>query len=276
MEVEEVALIDTDENTLSAHRLVQTAFLNNIDGDMLQDLFNATSILLNDAFPTQVGGQPLVLQWSDCDMYIQHVRSLAQRFEVFQKRPRFTAPNEFVALLSNASWYLIEAGENEECNYLVKVGKLACPDKKSFLYSHLLNTEGANAFELNELEGCRTALKSAFYIRSTYFQDMEEDLLCTTNNLANLHVAEDRFEDAFELHHQAANARERLGPKAAPLLALSYTGAGKAQLGMGLNHYKAGNIAEGNASIAKATSYVNKSYNILVEKHGPRSYYIPR
>ena len=103
----EIALIDATLNhqALFIHRLVQDAFDKSLDALSRQEYFNCAVMLVYNAFPQQVQGRPLHLQWAECEKYIQHVKHLTDSYRDSQStRRRLTAPANFTELLKSCAW----------------------------------------------------------------------------------------------------------------------------------------------------------------------------
>ena len=143
----------------------------------LQDACNAAASLLNQVFPKQSFGKPLVPQWAQCSKYAQHCMSLAQVYSSLHTAHTKSTDHEIVKLLSNCAWYLHEIGDWEDCNRIIEIAKARCSDKTSLLYSHLLNTAGASLFELNMLAASRLNLEESLRIRNLHLATNDEDLL---------------------------------------------------------------------------------------------------
>ena len=72
-----------------------------------QSAFDNASKLLYDAFPKHYTGQRVIDRWAECQLYVQHVIALNERYlqedcDLAPYRP--TA--EFVRLMSHAAWYI--------------------------------------------------------------------------------------------------------------------------------------------------------------------------
>ena len=252
------ALIDCEDDNLDVHRLVQTAFLHHLDEEQRNRGFNAACNLLYQAFPKQLFGRPLVGEWPTCLRYAPHVKFIADRYEEFQ--PSLRANDDFVNLISNCAWYLQEIGETSDCTKLVMIAKDACSDKTSFIYSHLENTLGCCAMELNNLSLCRQCLESSLDIRRRILPKDDEDLLCTMNNYANLQNSIGDHEGSLKLYEEVRIVRESMGEETAGTLALTYMGIGQAQV-------KLENFVDAEAAYDKA-------WKIMVKQFGDDGHYI--
>ena len=228
----------------------------------LQDVCNATAKSLNDAFPKQVFGRPLIRQWAQCSKYAQHCMSLAHWYDSLRTTCSLSGSYEMIELLSNCAWYLHEIGDWGDCNKVLETAKKCCNEKTSLLFSHLLNTAGASLFELNRLAASRLNLEESLRIRRQHLAPDDEDLLCTANNLANLESAEGRTEKALELFAQTRTAREKLGVDSEISLALTYAGIARAFFTQ-RNH-------------DESKEYYDKTLAIVISHYGPRVTMLPR
>ena len=103
-ELQQAALIKREGRILSIHRVVQEAFYYLLTGER-QAAFEAAVRLVNEAFPKQIHGRPFHKVWERCELYIQEVLFLTQKFEHFRKSEfPVSAPPEFGELLKNAAW----------------------------------------------------------------------------------------------------------------------------------------------------------------------------
>jgi tetratricopeptide (TPR) repeat protein len=256
------ALVDVNvgQKTLSIHRLVQTSFIHYLNDSELQTMFNSIASLLNARFPKQEAGRPFTALWPQCEKYIQHATSLAIHSAILPNGCHFDARDEIVELLSNCCWYLHEKGDPDNCLKLLDISKGLCIDKESSIYSHLLNTAGCLLFEQNKLMLTRESLELCLSLRQKIFPEDNEDLLCTVNNLANLEVAEGRYDRALVLYQQVKRVKQGLGPASEVALALTYTGLARAYLG--------------NKSYRQAKENLDQAYNIINRHLGAKGHYM--
>lgn len=90
---------------MSLHRLVQTEFGYFINADERQEAFDNSSRLLHRAFPKQVNGRLMLADWANCQIYEQHVLSLAAHFRTRISGLVNLRPNQtFCKLLCNTCW----------------------------------------------------------------------------------------------------------------------------------------------------------------------------
>lgn len=106
-------LIKRTGREISMHRTVQEAVHYQGENE-LSDFFDAMVSLLYDAFPKQSQGRPLTEYWEDCQIWIQHIVTLALKYKAYtSNRPGADVPLKgmasadlFVKLLANAAWYV--------------------------------------------------------------------------------------------------------------------------------------------------------------------------
>ena len=133
--------------------------------------------------------------------------------------------------------YLYEIADYDECLNIVEIGCLACDDKESLTYAHLLNTQGSAWYELNKLKLCRDAFEAAIAIREKLLSEDDPEVTISFANLGNVEAAEGNLDEALMWFGKAANIRERVGDKAATLLGLNYLQIGRAYFQKGRSDY---------------------------------------
>ena len=112
-ELQEKNLIKKTGREISMHRTVQEA-VSYQGKDELIGYYNAMVQLLYDVFPKQAQGRPLVEYWGNCQLWIQHVVTLALKYKAYtSNRPEDDIPLDgmasaelFVNVLANAAWYV--------------------------------------------------------------------------------------------------------------------------------------------------------------------------
>ena len=110
--LEKLALIgvsESDESTLiiSLHRLTQVAFLlqKSLDTSKRQELFKASSILVNNAFPKQIQGRGMHEVWEKCQEYRRHATGLSDLFEKMKRAElELQCTPDFAELMKNCTW----------------------------------------------------------------------------------------------------------------------------------------------------------------------------
>jgi hypothetical protein len=96
---------DRDLRVITIHRLVQSAFRNFLGFEARQTAFDLMVRLVHSAFPKQVEGRPMHLQWAQCHMFIQHGVLLADVYQDSQATAHpLQAPKELGELLSQCIW----------------------------------------------------------------------------------------------------------------------------------------------------------------------------
>jgi tetratricopeptide (TPR) repeat protein len=253
-ELAEAALIDVEDDTISMHRLVQNSFLHFMSDVDLQSSLGEVSSALNNAFPKRRPTKRLLDHWPRCAKYCQHAIALADCFHAL--RSRLTSTPDFLELISNCCWYLYELGEKADCNRIAEIARSACSDKRSLVYSHIVNTLGTSLFELNKMRKCREYLEEALRVRKSLMTDDKEHVLCTLSNLGNLEASEGHYERALELYMEAKNEREQTEKEPSISLAFIYMGIGRSY--RGIRNFKA------------AVRYFQKAETVFLKHHGPR------
>ena len=133
--------------------------------------------------------------------------------------------------------YLYEIADHSECLNIVEIGCLACDDKESLTYAHLLNTQGSAWYELNKLKPCRDAFTAAIAIREQRLSKDDPEVAISFANLGNVEAAKGNLDKALEWFEKAANIREHVGDKAATLLGLNYLQIGRVYFQKGQSDY---------------------------------------
>ncbi|EXJ60696.1 hypothetical protein A1O7_04849 [Cladophialophora yegresii CBS 114405] len=251
-------LIKKTGRDMAIHRTVQEA-VSYRGKDELIDFFDAMVLLLFDAFPKQSQGRPLTEYWENCQLWIQHVVTLAQKYKQYtSNRPEDDIPLKgmasadiLVKLLANAAWYLFEIADYEEALNLVEIARAAAQDKESLDYAHLLNTAGVTYYELNKLRSARGVLEQCYIIRSRLLPEDHAEIATILSNLGNLETAEGNFEAASVWLERAVSIRESIGDEAASLLALNY-------LQIGRVHFLQDHFAEAYSMYQKCEGVLNK------------------
>lgn len=91
---------------------MQSAFTKTVEPVAQSHFFEVISVLLNDAFPKQLYGDPLYDHWPTCSKYILHAQALARSWRCAAEEGHpFNAPTDFLELLSNAAWYVLSTRE---------------------------------------------------------------------------------------------------------------------------------------------------------------------
>lgn len=106
-ELVEIALIDTtaNHNAHYIHRLVQSAFDKFLNDKQRQEYFESAVFLTHRAFPQQVEGRPLHLQWKACDRYLQHNKKVAEFYRESQDTLRpLVVPVMLAESLKSCAW----------------------------------------------------------------------------------------------------------------------------------------------------------------------------
>jgi hypothetical protein len=107
-------LIKKTGRDMAIHRTVQEA-VSYQGKDELIDFFDAMVLLLFDAFPKQSQGRPLTEYWENCQLWIQHVVTLALKYRAYTSNRQeddiplkgMASADILVKLLGNAAWYVL-------------------------------------------------------------------------------------------------------------------------------------------------------------------------
>jgi tetratricopeptide (TPR) repeat protein len=198
---------DAGRKQLSIHRLTQEAAVYGtyglIDSSSLQHAFDGLLSLLRRRFPHAELHEGLWSRWGECSKYLPHVAALARASKRCWKKKKSAAePVEtntvFVNLLIDATWYLQEIGELQECLDLLDIAKDACPDRNSLEYAYLCNTHVTVAVDQNDIAMGRKYSQEALAIRKAWLPPNHMDLAASHNNYANSLNNEGRYDEAIE------------------------------------------------------------------------------
>ena len=98
----ERALTDTNDRAGHYfHRLIKSALDKILDEERRQRLFDSAVALLDGVFQHQVEGRPLYEKWTECEMYIQHAKHLANLYNNSQTtKPPLKALSRLLELLT--------------------------------------------------------------------------------------------------------------------------------------------------------------------------------
>ncbi|KAK3345809.1 hypothetical protein B0T25DRAFT_460837 [Lasiosphaeria hispida] len=258
------ALIDDDGETgkLSIHRLTQEAFIYQkaiyglVDSSSLQTAFDALLGLLVLKFPHAQAHEGLWSRWAECSKYLPHVAALARAYKRFQKKKSATERIQpslaFVTLMVNATWYLQEIGELQECLDMLEIATSACVDKNSFEYAYLCNTYVTVAVDQNDMEMGQNYSKKAIAIREAKLSPSNMELASSYANYANCLNNEGKYDEAIP-HLVAAEH-------------IWATEVGQDKIYTALAQLNLGRSFALKGSVATATDYFQSAQKLFTEK----------
>lgn len=188
------------------HRLTQATFLDHSDDSILRETFDAASVLLCEAFPTQQAGETLLSRWNICQTYIQHAQSLARHYVNYRRRGKQLSPvKQFAELLSNCAFYLHEIGDNDDTLELLAAAITACTSEDELLRAHLLNTEGLVHHQAMEFAKSERAFRlcNEINLRYRHLEETAHRIPGIKNNIANLRATQGDYGGALDLYLEA-------------------------------------------------------------------------
>ena len=98
---------EKDSRTISVHRLVQTQYMFHISAAERLQALSAAADLLWAAFPSADGNRgQLYDRWEQCHLYLQHVLSLRDKYQVEMQGPdkdKVTPSFKFPDLLNSTT-----------------------------------------------------------------------------------------------------------------------------------------------------------------------------
>jgi len=188
--------------------------------------------LLDRRFPRYGREVSLLDDWAICSQYLPHVSALARVYKTFQKAKKPRKPIEtselFAELLKNATWYLQEIGELQECADLLQIACDACEDKNGLVYAYLCNTYVAISVDQNNMARGRFYSQKAIEIREAKLGKGDLDLSISYNNNANVLLNEGRFEEALVMYERSHKIWGDKVGKDETYKALTYLNMGRA------------------------------------------------
>jgi tetratricopeptide (TPR) repeat protein len=196
------ALVKEQGDTLSLHRLVQTAFDFSEYGfarNGRQSAFHTIGRLLNARFPKMGGPVSLYSRWEQCSQLLPHCQSLKEAYLRYQgTKGCLRSSPDLDELFKNVAWYLLESGEPNESLKVVTVAQEMCLDKEGLLYAQLCNNAGCIHFELNS-SSAEDSLNECRRIRVAKLHEDHSELANIYNNLALYYTSVGRIEEAYSL-----------------------------------------------------------------------------
>ncbi|PON27927.1 hypothetical protein TGAM01_v203064 [Trichoderma gamsii] len=194
---------------VSIHRLVQSAFLNDLTDETAQRFFDLAVTLVHHAFPKQVEGRPLHLYWDKCHIFIQHGVWLANVYADSLTSNRKLHPSQkFSELLSNCIWYLVETGQHSEVQRISEI-VLKAIDPTTYLYAHLHNSLLATAWLKNDLRNAFAHSDVVLSAMKPHREETSEEYVGILSNQANLLASNRDDEKALQLLLQVEDTRRQ-------------------------------------------------------------------
>lgn len=103
----------------------------------------------------------------------------------------------------------------------------AYDDKRSLLYSHLVNTLGAAYYERNQIKKSRALLAEARELREAHLPPDHPQIATALSNLGNVETSDGNLDEAQELFEKAARIKERHGEEEVISLGMSFLQLGR-------------------------------------------------
>ncbi|KAH6842385.1 hypothetical protein B0I37DRAFT_314984 [Chaetomium sp. MPI-CAGE-AT-0009] len=201
---------DSDTNTLSTHRLIQSEFRYYIN-ERLQDSFLNSSKLLYESFPKQVHDRTFQPRFKECARLIPHVLGLAQQQQLqlllmSSATPGLQASTAFCRLTCNAAYYQAEIGSTR--GELAKTVEAAMQSFHStglthedpLAYARICNTAALEKEMSGDFRGAKSLLDIALKLRSDNLPPGHEDIWVVMNNLGNLNLSLQNYSEALRFH----------------------------------------------------------------------------
>ncbi|KAM5347851.1 hypothetical protein ACJ41O_007675 [Fusarium nematophilum] len=200
-------IIAVSKSTIRIHRLVQSAFIKQVELGIQARVFEITSTLLNDVFPKQIHGDPLYDQWPACSKYVLHTQTLARNWRTAsQAGLGFPTPPDFLELLCHAAWYFREVSDFESAAELVEIGLEASRGQQTAITAHLLNTSGVIKELTYQYSPARKVLEECLDIRLKILGADHLETNGVKTNLASIMAAQGDYSAALRLYREAEEA----------------------------------------------------------------------
>ncbi|KAK1245170.1 hypothetical protein MKX08_004799 [Trichoderma sp. CBMAI-0020] len=203
---------------VTIHRLVQSAFLNDLTDETAQRFFDLAVTLVHHAFPKQVEGRPLHLYWDKCHIFIQHGVWLANVYADSLTSKRKLHPSQkFSELLSNCICEIV----------------LMAIDPTTYLYAHLPNSLLATAWLKNELRNAFAHSDVVLSAMKPHREETSEEYVGILSNQANLLASNRDDEKALQLLLQVEDTRRQFHLPENIALAFVHLAIGRLRCRMG-------------------------------------------
>lgn len=120
-----------------------------------------------------------------------------------------------------------ELADYSECLEMTNVACTAYDDKRSLLYSHLVNTLGATYYEMSQMKKARDNYNKVRELRELHLPADHIQIATILSNLGNVETSEGNLDDAQELFEQAARIKDAHGEEEIVSLGLSFLQLGR-------------------------------------------------
>lgn len=207
-----IALVSRDKETqtLSIHRLVQTAFRYFLSPEMRQKAFDDAAVLISHAFPRRdTASAQMYLVWNKCAALLQHVLSLKDCFrKEMEEHGDFKATQIYCELSNACQRYLIEINAYSELEDLINVNTMALEtlsveDRTVNLQGSLTSHKGQLLVRLGKpLEGVEW-LRKSYNIRSQAVPFDPRESSWAAENAANAIATVNEFAEAIRWQESA-------------------------------------------------------------------------
>ncbi|KAJ8126068.1 hypothetical protein O1611_g7569 [Lasiodiplodia mahajangana] len=206
--LETAGLIEVNVHSFSLHRLVQFAFMVQLNSKDCQKIIDSTSSLLQLALPRE-GDEHLCGEWPKWQKYVKHCAALAFWFKQFTAAGKKVASSPaFVSSILSCGWFLIESGSELDACRLFHDALDAHGSKSDMGEGDLLNGLGMAYFGLNKLSESREYLTKSQSIRESLLEPNSLYLAATFQNMGNLDSAEGKFQSAISNFEKSLSIRE--------------------------------------------------------------------
>ncbi|KAF2010589.1 hypothetical protein BU24DRAFT_472756 [Aaosphaeria arxii CBS 175.79] len=178
-----------DRSTLSLHRLVQAEFLNQINHEDQQRLFENSIYLLRQVFPHRGQARVNELEWPAGDIYWPHCLATISKYRDSREEMEPLRPTlEFCKLLDDCSWYLFHNDIAGTVAMVIDVwfdANAACKKtgQDPMVYANLLNIAGLNNMSIGEFARSEAHFLECKSIRSKHLAENDEAMLNINSNI---------------------------------------------------------------------------------------------
>ncbi|EFX06572.1 tpr repeat-containing protein [Grosmannia clavigera kw1407] len=254
---------DKDYTSITMHRVTQGAFLAFLGPEAIQSSFCLAASLIHRAFPKQVEGRSLHLQWDDCRTYIQHSNKLIKVYTESRLPHRRYQPlqpcEDFLELMANVCWYLVESGQDSECQRLSEIA-LKAVGPNTYRYAHLNNSLFAMSWFQNDLKSAFKYCGIAASSMKAHRPETSEEYLGILSNKASLLASDGKDTEALKLYLEVEETRKRYNYPQNIALAFINLGIGRLKSKMG--------------EFDDAATRLEAARSIVQHEHGPHGKYM--
>ncbi|KAI9794605.1 MAG: hypothetical protein M1816_004492 [Peltula sp. TS41687] len=205
------ALIDrnSDNATLTIHRLVQAAILKRLSTAEKVKYYDYAITMLSNGFPntwnTVTSHQ--FTAWTKCEKCLPHVIFLVAQAERYQLHP--TEPEAYAELIFRCCWYLYERESYHKAEGLIYIGIRNLARTDTLLYASASMLLGLIELDLNNLQKALDCFAVALKIREKLLDADDAFIASSLNALSLAYTELEELEQAVATQQRAIDIRLR-------------------------------------------------------------------